>query len=1838
MLDLTCDAAHDCTARKRAIDLNVLDKLPAALKGHAYVVANALRFVEVMLESETGASTLAQVDGLIETLARLVLLDRTKDERNNVETAGTQLIEIVKKQPDEKSTARVRNLVADVVFEPLLRRKPDSDLLKALALSEVGLESARRALECVLNRCDVNFNEYLLLSGSLQEGYHQIRGQYEELSKFFMSMLQRDLEALERIQHTHRFLLLESNGDENAVFQFLRSGVGISPLVALLDDAENGIHAALMCSCIARYPVALKGLMAAQVTSGAMMLLRVTLFHASKSSNTVSLISTLLATASDLSSDEYQQVVKGVLEHDVFAMVTDELKHSQVSRRIVTDLLQSVKDGSANDFWRIANAIMSTRGFEVLLASLKLDPCLGDEISSAVSCASSLLRAADHAGGDAFLQVAEALTKTHNVVALLLTQIQADPMLERAATSSCCGVLAHLARIDAGASALRQLISSRSVVALRKVLSTTHHVRAAALKSCGLLTALSGWLADVGDRPLTERVATLGLVRDLASAPDVPTEQYLLPLLRLIVPLLEAVATADGDGATELDALEVMHLTSALSSAKEGMRELHKAKVLPMLVRLMRAGDLAGDGTYIKECVALLHNALADTSSAADAALVVTEVVELLPADSTFDPFDVADARFAMRVLTKLVPYGARSFHARATTAVLDAGGMRRVLAAMDGDEWMVLREFAHVSAELFSGMCGASKEAMAMAHDEHSALGFILKQMALCKRGEVDSYLQILIEYSLSPEHKYRDALLKAGMLDTMASFLNAGPEAHGYFYCTCIIQLLCLYGTSEHCAKVRSSDALKTMLECRAEGRIRDESVKVRTEQLAAIFASLPAAEKILTRAVLQLGNKAKETEALVTLRTFCEKVEGLHALVESDVVPRLVDLLSSKRKDNHGLALICLGKIANANPKRVAPSATVCATLVYESLEKLKQVDYFCAYAIGAVADASSKAKATIRTLVSRIFEEEDSGSEAHAEKVVGSLLGMCASPPGARVAYKAGIVAEAMQALTGAQGVTLRLNALQLLRGVAEWNEGARASMRDGNLVDTLVRLITLSWHVPPRVVTSVEGNEATTVEPHLSYTYSAYLSHDWGIDELDRNNHERVKMAYEALEREGLASFLVDGATRERLDDQQVSDAIVKSAVVVVFLTESYMKNACGRGPKGDDDHCKFEFTLSCSPHRKGVAKIIPVVMEPRCLSISQWQPLFEGKLGGKMYFNLSRDNDEAPDGERHFDKEIARLASAIKQVPGALISSASAGEQGTSQAHGDATSESERDPRVGDAALSLLGTLAEADSLRQAIQSAKPLDALQYIYEHGNEQDSEHKCKTDALLVIGNVYSETLDFDAETTHGSAGNESESTRVRRLLRDGGVEAELIGRLNEGLQNLVNGFSGPKEIRRWMACVRNLAADRHLRHSLVEKGVGNLLARVLVEGPKAVDPVTDADMTLAAEALQRCALGADRAEHKKDVQAARAKLEEDGVKIALETAITGTREDNEGTMRRRQAAKQALDALNSKLDLTTTGGKANWQKARKARDADWDDDQLLKDVPRFNCFISHKRTSAQDFARGLHSLLVGKGYTAFLDVENLEQLADLPLVVAGCDVFIFVLSDGIFESEYCLKELKSAVLAGMSVILVTKEGSRWPDQDGENVDSFPGAHLIDWLPPECREPFRSNVAISHSNEYYTSFCHNLVGRVKRLVDEKRKEHGGEALTDQPSVPPDALVLAQRRQLLDARERQASKLAEASLDVPFWFVDADRIRKSDYVTLPRMQELRADGWLVHHRWSFDKACRGEYAKEFLAISHRWEDKNAPDEGGVQFSAVRTFLGDTENGGSAIKWVWFE
>jgi hypothetical protein len=79
------------------------------------------------------------------------------------------------------------------------------------------------------------------------------------------------------------------------------------------------------------------------------------------------------------------------------------------------------------------------------------------------------------------------------------------------------------------------------------------------------------------------------------------------------------------------------------------------------------------------------------------------------------------------------------------------------------------------------------------------------------------------------------------------------------------------------------------------------------------------------------------------------------------------------------------------------------------------------------------------------------------------------------------------------------------------------------------------------------------------------------------------------------------------------------------------------------------------------------------------------------------------------------------------------------------------------------------------------------------------------------------------------------------------------------------------------------------------------------------------------------------------------------------------------------------------------------------------------------PRFQVFLSHKRTDAKDFARGLHTWLLLRGITAFLDYENAEQLDSLKNVVKACDNFVFILTGaccckcGYLAQHSCMKPL-------------------------------------------------------------------------------------------------------------------------------------------------------------------------------------------------------------------------
>ena len=151
--------------------------------------------------------------------------------------------------------------------------------------------------------------------------------------------------------------------------------------------------------------------------------------------------------------------------------------------------------------------------------------------------------------------------------------------------------------------------------------------------------------------------------------------------------------------------------------------------------------------------------------------------------------------------------------------------------------------------------------------------------------------------------------------------------------------------------------------------------------------------------------------------------------------------------------------------------------------------------------------------------------------------------------------------------------------------------------------------------------------------------------------------------------------------------------------------------------------------------------------------------------------------------------------------------------------------------------------------------------------------------------------------------------------------------------------------------------------------------------------------------------------------------------------------------------------------------------------------------------YDVFLSHKRTDAKDFARALYNLLVLRGLKTFLDYEFRSELNDLAKIVSRCKNLIFVLTDNVLESEWCLKELESAVDHKVNVIFVTKEGSRWKDIHGNKVCDFPPQHLIDKLPEKVKG-LMTRKAIAHSDEYYQAFVETLLKKINQGGQTKKK----------------------------------------------------------------------------------------------------------------------------------------
>jgi kelch-like protein 20 len=90
-----------------------------------------------------------------------------------------------------------------------------------------------------------------------------------------------------------------------------------------------------------------------------------------------------------------------------------------------------------------------------------------------------------------------------------------------------------------------------------------------------------------------------------------------------------------------------------------------------------------------------------------------------------------------------------------------------------------------------------------------------------------------------------------------------------------------------------------------------------------------------------------------------------------------------------------------------------------------------------------------------------------------------------------------------------------------------------------------------------------------------------------------------------------------------------------------------------------------------------------------------------------------------------------------------------------------------------------------------------------------------------------------------------------------------------------------------------------------------------------------------------------------------------------------------------------------------------------------------------VPKsIDIFLSHRQITGQGIAMALRLELnkLDPKLQIFLDVKTEFELHNLPLIVEKTKLFVFILTEGIFASEYCLKELETAVQLKKKIFVV------------------------------------------------------------------------------------------------------------------------------------------------------------------------------------------------------------
>lgn len=135
---------------------------------------------------------------------------------------------------------------------------------------------------------------------------------------------------------------------------------------------------------------------------------------------------------------------------------------------------------------------------------------------------------------------------------------------------------------------------------------------------------------------------------------------------------------------------------------------------------------------------------------------------------------------------------------------------------------------------------------------------------------------------------------------------------------------------------------------------------------------------------------------------------------------------------------------------------------------------------------------------------------------------------------------------------------------------------------------------------------------------MAHNTDVFLSHNWGKDELGRDNHARVSCINKELQKYGYLTWFDEEQIKGEIVNQ-IADGIQGAQGVIIFITKRYHDKVTG---KRANDNCKLEFDFAA---RTKTDKLLAVVMERDMRNISKWTRSVDLYLGGKMFIDMSGD-------------------------------------------------------------------------------------------------------------------------------------------------------------------------------------------------------------------------------------------------------------------------------------------------------------------------------------------------------------------------------------------------------------------------------------------------------------------------------------------------------------------------------------------------------------------------------------------------------------------------------------